>query len=138
MQTKGTPKKPGMTKLVLGVLITAHGWISSANVSSTISCDLGLGRLAHPEKVFRAIGRVKNGVSKDQLMGRLKTDDLGWQLSFTPAPIDHIYSELSQTERRQSVVSSANTQRPLSQPSGWQVQKLANPNEQLKQISKEP
>ena len=95
MQTKGTPKKPGMTKLVLGVLITAHGWISSANVSSTISCDLGLGRLAHPEKVFRAIGRVKNGVSKDQLMGQLKTDDLGWRFNFTGSNLHQFYNEIS-------------------------------------------
>ena len=34
--------------------------------------------------VARASTLVKNGVPKDQLMGQLKTDDLGWTLTFTP------------------------------------------------------
>ena len=70
--------------------------------------------------VSRAAGLVKDGVPKDQLMGKLKTDDLGWQLSFTPEQIDHFYSELSQAERGQLEVSGADAQQALSQPSGWQ------------------
>ena len=45
--------------------------------------------------VSRATGLVKKGVPKDQLMAQLKTDDLGWQLSFTGNQLDRFYSELS-------------------------------------------
>jgi len=45
--------------------------------------------------VSRATGLVKNGVSKDQLMARLKTDDLGWRFSFTGDQLDRFYDELS-------------------------------------------
>jgi glyoxylase-like metal-dependent hydrolase (beta-lactamase superfamily II) len=48
--------------------------------------------------VSRATGLVKNGVPKDQLMAQLKTDDLGWQFSFTGDQLDRFYSELSQTK----------------------------------------
>ena len=47
--------------------------------------------------VARASTLVKNGVPKDQLMSQLKTDDLGWTLSFTPSQVQHFYGELSQT-----------------------------------------
>jgi cyclase len=48
--------------------------------------------------VSRASGLVKKGVTKDQLMAQLKTDDLGWQLSFTPDQLDSFYAELAGTK----------------------------------------
>jgi hypothetical protein len=60
-------------------------------------------------------------------MGQLKTDDLGWQLSFTPAQIDHIYSELSQTERVQTPNGLYRSLRV------GKVKKLANSDQQLRQ-----
>ena len=44
--------------------------------------------------VARATELVKQGVPKDQLMAKLKTDDLGWRLSFTPDQVDGFYDEL--------------------------------------------
>ncbi len=44
--------------------------------------------------VSRATQLVKIGVPKDQLMTRLKTDDLGWHSDFTPNQIDAFYAEL--------------------------------------------
>ena len=49
--------------------------------------------------VSRATRLVKHGVPKDQLMAQLKTDDLGWQLSFTGDQLDSFYAELSQTKQ---------------------------------------
>ncbi|MGC2108656.1 MAG: hypothetical protein WA655_04020 [Candidatus Korobacteraceae bacterium] len=49
--------------------------------------------------VSRATGLVNKGVPKDQLMSQLKTDDLGWQLKFTPDQVDHFYIELSEIEQ---------------------------------------
>lgn len=46
--------------------------------------------------VARASELVKSGVSKDQLMARLKTDDLGWSFSLTGDQLDRFYAELSQ------------------------------------------
>jgi len=43
----------------------------------------------------RASALVSKGVPRDQFMGQLKTDDLGWNLNFTPAQIDGLYDELS-------------------------------------------
>jgi glyoxylase-like metal-dependent hydrolase (beta-lactamase superfamily II) len=48
--------------------------------------------------VSRATGLVKKGVAKDQLMAQLKTDDLGWRLSFTGDQLDMFYAELSRTK----------------------------------------
>jgi len=48
--------------------------------------------------VSRATGLVQKGVPKDQLMAQLKTDDLGWKLSFTGEDLDRFYAELSQTK----------------------------------------
>lgn len=48
--------------------------------------------------VSRATGLVKEGVAKDQLMAQLKTDDLGWRLSFTGGQLDGFYAELSRTK----------------------------------------
>jgi cyclase len=45
--------------------------------------------------VSRATELVKKGVPKDQLMSQLKTDDLGWYLSFTGDQLDGFYAELS-------------------------------------------
>jgi cyclase len=44
--------------------------------------------------VSRAIELVKKGVRKDRLMGRLKTDDLGWRFNFTGERLDRFYAEL--------------------------------------------
>jgi cyclase len=49
--------------------------------------------------VSRATELVKKGVPKDELMAKLKTDDLGWKLSFTPDQVDGFYTELSQTKQ---------------------------------------
>jgi hypothetical protein len=46
----------------------------------------------------RAEGLVKAGVPKDQLMDKLKTNDLGWRFSFTGEPLDRFYAELSQAK----------------------------------------
>ena len=45
--------------------------------------------------ISRATSLVEKGVAKDQLMARLKTDDLGWRFSFTPNQLDAFYAELS-------------------------------------------
>jgi cyclase len=45
--------------------------------------------------VSRASELVKEGVPKDQLLAQLKTDDLGWQFSFTGDDLDRFYTELS-------------------------------------------
>jgi cyclase len=44
--------------------------------------------------VARAASLVSQGVSKDQLMSRLKADDPGWNLNFTAEQIDGFYAEL--------------------------------------------
>ena len=48
--------------------------------------------------VSRASALVNTGLPKDELMSRLRTDDLGWQLKFTPDQVDRFYAELSQRE----------------------------------------
>ena len=48
--------------------------------------------------VSRAARLVKKGVAKDQLMGQLKTDDLGWTFAFTGSPLDSFYAELSRMQ----------------------------------------
>jgi len=48
--------------------------------------------------VSRATTLVKKGIPKDQLMGQLKTDDLGWRFSFTGDRLDHFYAELFRTK----------------------------------------
>ncbi len=63
--------------------------------------------------VSRATVLVKDGVPKEQFMGKLKTEDLGWQLSFTPEQVDHFYSELSQTQSGGMVAP------PVEAMQGW-------------------
>ncbi len=46
----------------------------------------------------RAKRLANDGVPKNQLMSQLKTDDLGWNLNFTPEQVDHFYAELSRAE----------------------------------------
>jgi glyoxylase-like metal-dependent hydrolase (beta-lactamase superfamily II) len=46
----------------------------------------------------RAIAVVGKGVPKEQLMAELKTDDLGWRLSFTGEQLDRFYTELSEAK----------------------------------------
>jgi hypothetical protein len=48
--------------------------------------------------VSRATLLVRNGVPKNELMAQLKTDDLGWRLSFTGDRLDHLYAELSRVK----------------------------------------
>jgi len=48
--------------------------------------------------VSRASELVKKGATKDQLMAQLKTDDLGWQFSFTGDQLDRFYSDISQVK----------------------------------------
>jgi glyoxylase-like metal-dependent hydrolase (beta-lactamase superfamily II) len=45
--------------------------------------------------ISRATALVNEGVAKEQLMSQWKTDDLGWQFSFTPDQVDSFYAELS-------------------------------------------
>jgi cyclase len=49
--------------------------------------------------VSRAASLVDKGVPKNQLMSQLKTEDLGWNLSFTPDQVDGFYAELSRQEQ---------------------------------------
>ena len=55
--------------------------------------------------VARGSELVRQGVPKDQLMSRLKTDDLGWKLNFTEEQVDGFYAEL--THSQQSPVHQA-------------------------------
>jgi cyclase len=48
--------------------------------------------------VSRAAGLVRKGVRQDQLMARLKTDDLGWRFAFSGGQLDRFYAELSRTK----------------------------------------
>lgn len=48
--------------------------------------------------VARAAGLAKQGVAKNRLAATLKTDDLGWQLSFTGDRLDRFYNELTLTK----------------------------------------
>lgn len=48
--------------------------------------------------VARASAPVRSGVAKDPLMGKLKTDDLGWRFRLTPDPLDRLYAEWSQAK----------------------------------------
>ena len=50
----------------------------------------------------RAKRLANEGVSKSQLMSQLKTDDLGWNLNFTPEQLDRFYAELSRAEQSAS------------------------------------
>ena len=45
--------------------------------------------------ILRATELMKEGVAKDQLMAKLKTDDLGWQFNFTGDRLERFYAELS-------------------------------------------
>jgi cyclase len=47
--------------------------------------------------VSRARALVGQGVPKDQLMGQLKTDDLGWRFDFTGEQLERFYAELLRT-----------------------------------------
>lgn len=69
--------------------------------------------------VSRATDLVKKGVSKDQLMSQLKTDDLGWHLTFTGEQLDGFYADLSRTEHGVAAVSDAHAPATLSQLAGW-------------------
>src|SRR5262249_26150212 len=46
--------------------------------------------------VARARELVKKGIAKDQLMARLKTDDLGWRFDFTSVQVDRFFTEVSE------------------------------------------
>jgi glyoxylase-like metal-dependent hydrolase (beta-lactamase superfamily II) len=48
--------------------------------------------------VSRAVRLVKSGVTKDQLMAQLKTDDLGWKLNFSAEQVDSFFAELSRSK----------------------------------------
>jgi cyclase len=48
--------------------------------------------------VSRATQLVRKGVPRDKLMAQLKTDDLGWRLSFSGDRLDHFYGELSRSK----------------------------------------
>jgi glyoxylase-like metal-dependent hydrolase (beta-lactamase superfamily II) len=45
----------------------------------------------------RASSLVKKGVTEDQFMAQLKTDDLGWHLNFPGQRLHSLYAELSRT-----------------------------------------
>jgi hypothetical protein len=48
--------------------------------------------------VIRATALVRKGTPKSHLMAALKTDDLGWRLSFTGDRLDHFYTELARSK----------------------------------------
>jgi cyclase len=48
--------------------------------------------------ISRATGLVRQGVPKERLLAQLKTDDLGWQFSFTGDQLDRFYKELCLTK----------------------------------------
>ncbi len=48
--------------------------------------------------VDRAKAAVKMGVSKDQLMASIKTDDLPFKINLQPAALDGFYDELSKSK----------------------------------------
>ncbi len=50
------------------------------------------------ELASRSKKLVAQGVPKGQFMSQLKADDLGWNLSYTPDQVDHLYAELSQAD----------------------------------------
>jgi glyoxylase-like metal-dependent hydrolase (beta-lactamase superfamily II) len=54
---------------------------------------------AFKEKVDTVISRagalVRDGVGRDELMSGLRTEDLGWQFSFSGAELERFYAELS-------------------------------------------
>jgi glyoxylase-like metal-dependent hydrolase (beta-lactamase superfamily II) len=78
--------------------------------------------------VSRATVLVKDGVPKEQLMGKLKTEDLGWQLSFTPEQVDHFYAELPRTQTGLSVVPSVGSTQTSLQLSDWRI---ADPSQSI-------
>jgi cyclase len=45
--------------------------------------------------ISRAADLIGKGVPKNRLMAQLKTDDLGWRLSYTGSRLDHFYAELT-------------------------------------------
>jgi glyoxylase-like metal-dependent hydrolase (beta-lactamase superfamily II) len=57
--------------------------------------DLAAYRVKIGRLVSRATSLVREGVPKDRLMSRLKTDDLGWQFDFTGSQLDLFYADLS-------------------------------------------
>jgi cyclase len=57
--------------------------------------DLEAFRLKLDALVARASQLVKDGVPKDALMAKLKTDDLGWRFELTGYPLDRFYADLS-------------------------------------------
>jgi cyclase len=57
--------------------------------------DLETFRIKLDTLVSRAAQMVEIGVPKDQLMARLKTDDLGWRFDLSASQIDGFFAELS-------------------------------------------
>jgi glyoxylase-like metal-dependent hydrolase (beta-lactamase superfamily II) len=49
--------------------------------------------------ISRATELIGKGVPKNKLMAQLKTDDLGWRLSYTGSRLDHFYAELTSGKR---------------------------------------
>jgi len=47
--------------------------------------------------ISRAAQLVNQGVPKSQFLDRLKTEDLGWKLSYTPEQVAGVYAELSKS-----------------------------------------
>jgi glyoxylase-like metal-dependent hydrolase (beta-lactamase superfamily II) len=48
--------------------------------------------------ILRATLLARKGIPKDQLMAKLKTDDLGWEPNFKGEQLDRFYAELSQAK----------------------------------------
>ena len=57
--------------------------------------DVGAFKAKIDTVIARARQLVKSGVPKDELMAKLKTDDLGWQFNFTADQVNGFYAELS-------------------------------------------
>jgi len=78
-------------KLNFGVVVPSGGPIVAR-------ADLEAFKTKIDTLVSRATELVKKGVPKNELMAKLKMDDLGWRLSFTDDQLDRFYAELSRTK----------------------------------------
>jgi cyclase len=56
--------------------------------------ELELFRVKLGTLISRAADLIRKGVPKNRLMAHLKTDDLGWRLSYTGSRLDYFYAEL--------------------------------------------
>jgi len=82
---------------VLGEVLKLDFDVAVPGTGPTVSrADLEAFKAKIDTLVSRASELVKAGVTEDQLMAKVKTDDLGWHLNFTRDQVHRFYAELSQ------------------------------------------